>query len=192
MSIFRRANGSLVSIDVHTTQRVARLSQCFMYLPPAIATVSPPSNALGCSVDGCVLTIFGDNFGSPQVLPSPPVVLVNAGLCVVRTFGDTNITCHAPPGSGIHNTVTVRLMNRTAALNGTAFAYSAPTVSYVLPPVVDQHVLAPLLLIGANFASTRLVISISGVPCATPAFIECVHRSFTSPRPAGGGLQVHG
>ena len=89
----------------------------------------------------------------------------------------------APRGSGIRNSVTVSVLDRTAVLNGTAFAYSAPAVSNALPPVVDQHVITPLLLIGTNFASTRLAISISGVPCSTPVFInssavECREAQF--------------
>lgn len=191
------ANNTRVSIEVHTTTRFTRLSQCFEYLPPMIASVSPTIDAVGCSVDGCVLTIVGDNFGSPRVLLSPPVVLVNDGPCEVRAFDDTHITCTAPPGSGSKNTVTVRLLGRTAVLNGTAFAYSAPAVSSVLPPVVDQHVIAPLLLIGTNFARTHLAISISGVPCSRPTFInssavECREAQFLAIGHASIVVSVNG
>ena len=179
------ASGSKnVSIEVRNTKRSALLSHCFEYLPPVIASVSPPNGAQGCSVDGCVITIHGDNFGSPHVLLShAPAVMVNDGPCAVRDFDDTRITCAAPRGSGIRNSVTVSVLDRTAVLNGTAFAYSAPAVSNALPPVVDQHVITPLLLIGTNFASTRLAISISGVPCSTPVFInssavECREAQF--------------
>jgi IPT/TIG domain len=190
------ANSTRVSIEVHTTKRFTRLSQCFEYMPPRIASVSP-DGAVGCSVDGCLLTIVGDNFGSPLVLLSPPVVLVNDVPCAVRVFDDTLITCTAPPGSGTRNTVTVRLMSRTAVLNGTAFAYSAPAVSGVHPPVVDQHVIAPLLLIGTNFASTHLAISISETPCTSPVFInssavECRDAQFLAIGHASIVVRVNG
>jgi hypothetical protein len=190
------ANSTRVSIEVHTTKRFTRLSQCFEYMPPRIASVSP-DGAVGCSVDGCLLTIVGDNFGSPLVLLSPPVVLVNDVPCAVRVFDDTQITCTAPPGSGTRNTVTVRLMSRTAVLNGTAFAYSAPAVSGVHPPVVDQHVIAPLLLIGTNFASTHLAISISETPCTSPVFVnssavECRDAQFLAIGHASIVVRVNG
>ncbi len=174
VAIPQGASGSTnVSIEVGNTKRSARLNEGFEYLPPMIASVSPPIEAHGCSVDGCALTIHGDNFGSPEVLGSlAPAVMVNGASCVVHSFEDSRITCNAPHGSGVRNTVTVRLLNRTAVLSGTAFAYSAPVVSYALPPIVDQHVTVPLLLMGTNFASTGLAISISGVLCSTPAFIN--------------------
>ncbi len=170
--IIPRGVGTNVSIEVHTTSQVAVLPQCFEYLPPRIVSISPPSAAAGCSVDGCVLTMTGDNFGSHGVLSSGPRVLVNAGPCIVTNFSDTSISFYAPPGSGVHNTASVSVLDRTAVLNGTAFAYSRPSVSYVSPPVVDQRqiVKATLTLVGTNFKSTGLAINPSLKACgATPA-----------------------
>lgn len=165
-------NGSLVSVELRTSLQVGRIAQCFEYDGPVFERASPPTSS-ECSVEGCVLTITGDNFGSAGVLrAAPPVVRVNSLPCFVQSYTDTTIACAAPPGSGTANSVVVTVFDRNATSNGTAFSYGRPVILYAVPRVVDQHEPSDVVLVGSNFVRKGLQISISGVWCAAPVFLN--------------------
>ena len=165
-------NGSLVSLELGTTMQVTRLESCFEYLPPSVTSVAPPGSTW-CSVDGCVLTVSGDNFGSLSVLKLiPPSVMVNDRPCSLITVDDATLSCLAPPGSGVRNSLSVAVLNRTAVVSETAFAYSRPSILYAVPSVVNQRVETRLLLMGSNFAMRGLRIIISGVECTTADYVN--------------------
>ncbi len=162
------------------------LPGAFAYDAPTVdrIVVEAAEPGAGCSVHGCVLSISGENFGSWDLLAATaPAVSVNGGgSCVILTWTEVSITCTAPPGSGARTVVALTILNRTAVVNGSGFAYAGPAVAHVAPRVVDQRAVGVLfVLIGSNFASAGLQILVDGAPCTLVSLLNssCVSCRLT-------------
>ena len=184
---------SLVSIEIATTAQSVTMRGVFEYDAPAVSRAHGRGGP--CSVNGCEVAVVGTNFGA---IPVAVLVTLGSQVCALVSVTHSSILCTAPPGSGAQNAVVVTVAFRSTNNSDVMFGYAAPSVFRVSPTFADQRGATAVIIWGANFASTGLVITFGGASCTTaPEFrnssaVFCAKARFVSIGRAGVIVEVDG
>jgi large repetitive protein len=123
----------------------------FSYSPPQITAVTPTVGVIGQN-----LTLTGVSFG--QVNGQVSVGNID---CPVLLQTDTQVVCSIPPGQGTINSVRY-VLDVTVFSQGSSFnfAYTAPTISSMVPVSGSTQGGTAILLLGTNFGSSQATGSV--------------------------------
>ena len=150
---------------------------------PQIAQLSP---AGGGTEGGYPLQVSGANFGTA-------IGSVNLGglPCAVTVWTQTQIVCSVPPGAGVRDVEVIQAATVLDRTTFSAFAYVAPDVDEVSPPIGDPAGGYPLVIEGSNFGAQDASVDIAGVPCTDVTHDAAQpHRRLTCSVPANTGSNL--